>query len=58
MNFLKNISDWKKFPDTQTLGYYHPMGNYIYLSEYKNEGDLPIPFIVFGSSKGEKISLL
>lgn len=39
MNFLKNISDWKKFPDTQTLGYYHSIGNYIYLSEYKNEED-------------------
>lgn len=39
MKFLKNIPSWKKFPDTQTLGYYHPMGNYIYLAEYKNEED-------------------
>jgi hypothetical protein len=37
MNFLKNIPAWKKFPDTQTLGYYSPMGNYICLNEYKNE---------------------
>lgn len=39
MNFLKNIPAWKKFPDTQTLGYYCPMGNYICLNEYKNEKD-------------------
>lgn len=39
MKFLKNISKWKKFPDTQTLGYYHPMGNYIYLGEYKDENE-------------------
>ena len=39
MKFLNNIPKWKKFPDTQTLGYYHPMGNYIYLAEYKDEND-------------------
>lgn len=39
MKFLKNIPNWKKFPDTQTLGYYHPMGNYIYLAEYKDEDE-------------------
>lgn len=39
MNFLKNIPAWKKFPDTQTLGYYSPMGNYICLNEYKNEAE-------------------
>jgi hypothetical protein len=39
MKFLKNIPKWKKFPDTKTLGYYHPMGNYIYLAEYKDEND-------------------
>jgi hypothetical protein len=39
MKFLENIQKWKKFPDTQTLGYYHPMGNYIYLAEYKDENE-------------------
>ena len=39
MKFLNNIPKWKKFPDTQTLGYFHPMGNYICLNEYKDEDE-------------------
>lgn len=42
MNFLKNIPKWKKYPDTQTLGYYSPMGNYICLNEYKTEDEFQI----------------
>ncbi len=30
----------KKFPSVDTLAYYHPLGNYIYLYEYADEADL------------------
>lgn len=39
MNFLKNIKNWKTFPSIETLGYFHPLGNYIYLNEYKDDDD-------------------
>lgn len=39
MNFLKNIKNWKTFPSVHTLGYFHPLGNYIYLDEYTDDED-------------------
>lgn len=39
MKFLENIPSWKKFPDAKTMGYFLPMGNFISLSEYRNEED-------------------
>lgn len=39
MKFLKQIKSWKKFPSLDTLGYYSPLGNYIYLEQYTDEND-------------------
>lgn len=39
MNFLRNIQNWKKFPNIETLGYFSPLGNYICLNEYTDEKD-------------------
>lgn len=39
MNFQENIKNWKKFPNVNTLGYYHAIGNYIQLNEYEDEND-------------------
>lgn len=39
MDFIKNIQNWKKFPSIETLGYFSPLGNYIYLNEYIDEKD-------------------
>ena len=37
--FLKRIPKWKTFPSIDTLGYFHPLGNYIYLDQYNDEAD-------------------
>ena len=39
MNFLKNIQNWKKYPNVETLGYFNPLGNFIYLNEYVDDKD-------------------
>ena len=39
MEFKKRIKSWKKFPNINTLGFYHCLGNYIQLNEYKDEED-------------------
>ncbi len=39
MKFDQEIDKWKKFPEADELGYYHALGNYIYLNEYKNAED-------------------
>jgi hypothetical protein len=39
MNFLTNIQKWKLFPSVDTLGYFHPLGNFICLNEFKDEKD-------------------
>ena len=39
MKILKKIKRWKTFPNLSTLGYYHILGNYIYLDEYKDQDE-------------------
>lgn len=37
--FLTKVPKWKTFPSVETLGYFHPLGNYIYLDQYKDDAD-------------------
>jgi hypothetical protein len=37
MKFQEKIKSWKKFPNVDTLGYYHCLGNYIQLNEFEDE---------------------
>ncbi|WP_445721625.1 hypothetical protein [Flavobacterium sp.] len=39
MKFKKRIKAWKKFPNVDTLGFYHCLGNYIQLNEYEDEAE-------------------
>ncbi len=37
--FRKKVAKWKVFPSVDTLGYFHPLGNYIYLDQYADDAD-------------------
>jgi hypothetical protein len=37
MKFQEKIKNWKKFPNVDTLGCYHCLGNYIQLNEFEDE---------------------
>ncbi|WP_299485391.1 hypothetical protein [uncultured Allomuricauda sp.] len=39
MKFQEEIKSWKKFPNVDTLGYYHCLGNYIQLNEFEDEAE-------------------
>lgn len=39
MKFNKNIKSWKKYPNVNTLGFYHCLGNYVQLNEYEDEDE-------------------
>ncbi|MEB3799809.1 hypothetical protein INQ45_01530 [Flavobacterium columnare] len=39
MKFKKRIKSWKKFPNVDTLGFYHCLGNYIQLNEFEDENE-------------------
>lgn len=39
LDFLNNIPKWKIFPSVNTLGYFNPIGNFIYLDEFEDDAD-------------------